>query len=145
MDPVVLFDAPVRKHIPDSKRNLKELLQTEARMSTDLVLWLDCDREGENIAFEVVDCCKAISPRLQVHLARFSAVTPRDIDRAMRNLGPPDNRLSWAVDARQEIDLRLGAVFTRFHTMFIRRHCPAVDQKVVSFGPCQFPTLGFVV
>jgi len=63
----------------------------------------------------------------------------------MRNLGPPDSRLSWAVDARQEIDLRLGAVFTRFQTMFMRRHCPVVDQKVVSFGPCQFPTLGFVV
>ena len=145
VDPVALFDAPVRKHIPDTKRNLKELLQTEARLSTDLVLWLDCDREGENIALEVVDCCKVVSPRLQVHRARFSAVTPRDIDRAMRNLGPPDSRLSWAVDARQEIDLRLGAVFTRFQTMFMRRHCPVVDQKVVSFGPCQFPTLGFVV
>eukprot|EP00878_Enallax_costatus_P028312 GHUV01030573.1.p1 GENE.GHUV01030573.1~~GHUV01030573.1.p1 ORF type:complete len:119 (+),score=27.48 GHUV01030573.1:1484-1840(+) len=35
------------------KSPMKENLQQLARQSQWLVLWLDCDREGENISFEV--------------------------------------------------------------------------------------------
>lgn len=112
------------------------------------MLWLDCDREGENIAFEVKSVCERASNRLRVFRAKFSALIPRDIIYAVQNLSVPNEKLSLACDARSEIDLRIGAAFTRFQTMRIQAKFPGIATKekgVISYGPCQFPTLGFVV
>lgn len=47
---------------------------------------------------------------------------------------------------RQQLDLRIGAAFTRFLTLGLKKLSPNIDDKsVISYGSCQFPTLGFVV
>lgn len=50
-----------------------------------------------------------------------------------------------AVAARVELDLRTGAAFTRLQTMQLQPLVPALDKKIISYGSCQYPTLGFVV
>ena len=82
------------------------------------------------------------------------------------SLQRPDEAASIAVDARQELDLRLGAAFTRFNTLCVKRNGVLAllgengggggeredgrgndrdNKTVISYGPCQFPTLGFIV
>lgn len=147
-DPADLFQAPVHKFVPEDKLDIKRTLEEEARRCQWLVLWLDCDREGENIAFEVVEVCTAVNPHLTIKRARFSALIDREIHEAVQRLVEPNKCFADAVDARQEIDLRIGASFTRFQTMLLRDAFVidfGTDNLVLSYGPCQFPTLGFVV
>lgn len=149
-DPLDLYTAPVRKHVPEDKLDIKRTLEAEARSCQWIILWLDCDREGENIAFEVLDVCRQANHNLNVWRARFSALIDREIHQAVQTLVQPNQLFSDAVDVRQEIDLRIGASFTRFQTMLLRGAFVldfATDDRnlVLSYGPCQFPTLGFVV
>lgn len=111
-----------------------------------MIIWTDCDREGENIGYEVINTCTQVNPRLEVFRAKFSEITKQAISRAMQNLIRPDKRVSDAVDVRQELDLRIGAAFTRFQTMRLTRKFPmSLSDRLISYGSCQFPTLGFVV
>lgn len=54
-----------------------------------------------------------------------------------------------AVRTRSELDLRIGSAYTRFQTInlrsYLRPHPSTGKNKVLSYGSCQFPTLGFVV
>ena len=54
-----LFTAPVETYCSTEMKNLEGALMQEAKNVQVLVLWLDCDREGEAIAAEVAKTCKA--------------------------------------------------------------------------------------
>ena len=142
-DPVELFEAPIIAKVPDDKADLRRNLEQAARQCQELVLWLDCDREGEAIGFEVIEVCLAVNRRLRVRRARFSALIPRDIEHALANLVAPYERQAHAVQARSEIDLRLGAAFTRMQTLALQNRFEGIN-GTLSYGPCQFPTMWFV-
>ncbi|KAF6209731.1 hypothetical protein GE061_015480 [Apolygus lucorum] len=143
--PEELFDAPVFKNVPEDFVKIKKTLEREARQCSTLIIWTDCDREGENIGYEVINTCKNVNQRLDVYRAKFSEITAQSIRRAINNLERPNKNISDAVDVRQELDLRIGASFTRFQTLRLQRVFPTLAEHLLSYGSCQFPTLGFVV
>ncbi|KND04904.1 uncharacterized protein SPPG_08857 [Spizellomyces punctatus DAOM BR117] len=144
--PMGLFDATVIKSVREDLKTIEDNLKKEARYAQMLIIWTDCDREGENIGAEAAEVCKSANPRIQVKRARFSVIQRRELQQAWNSLGELDMRQAAAVDARAELDLRIGAVFTRFQTLTLRGMFPELgENKILSYGSCQFPTLGFVV
>lgn len=145
-DPSKLFEADVVRTVKEeNNKKIVKTLKREVRRCQWLILWLDCDREGENIASEVAELCTSAKSNLIVKRARFSAVIPREIHRAIESLVEIDVRQSEAVNARTEIDLRIGSAFTRWMTLLLQGKFAEMNGKTVSYGPCQFPTLGFIV
>jgi len=85
----------------------------------------------------------------------------RQIHHAAQHPVALDYNQVHAVEARTLLDLRFGAAFTRLQTLRLQGRFPELELKVVSYGmcwcvciyyylsshtgPCQFPTLGFVV
>ena len=61
----------------------------------------------------------------------------------------PDKYAAMSVDARQELDLKIGVAFSRLMTRayldLAKEKFRIRDLKVISFGPCQTPTLWFCV
>ena len=144
LDPGILFDAPVQKKEATPKARVVKHLEESGKGAAHLVLWLDCDREGENICFEVMDAVLPVmrpAPGQQhVWRAKFSAVTKESIETAMRTLGVPNENEARAVDARQELDLKIGVAFTRFQTRYFQGKYGNLDASVISYGPCQIGT-----
>ena len=146
VDPRTLFSAPTEKKEANPNQHICQHLQHAAKGCHVLILWLDCDREGENIGFEVMENCE---PKMvhqhEVYRARYSAITPQDVAKAMQSLGKPNKNEALSVDARREIDLKVGVAFTRYQTSTFHFRYANLDAHLISYGPCQTPTLGFCV
>lgn len=65
-DPEGLYDAPTLRRLDKSSKSVANHLANVSKNLDFMVLWLDCDKEGENICFEVLDICKKNIPKVSV-------------------------------------------------------------------------------
>ena len=151
IDPVELYDVPIVKLEAMRKMRMPQLIQKLSKGKDILCLWLDCDSEGENICYEVIyNSLPYLNKRSyqQIFRAKFSSLTKKDLKEAFENISDyADKNVSLSVDARQVIDLKIGVSFTRFLTSSIMPALTELSEnyKMLSYGPCQTPTLWFCV
>ncbi|CCF59593.1 hypothetical protein KAFR_0H01830 [Kazachstania africana CBS 2517] len=161
-----LFDAPLSELMDKNQQKIAENIKREARNADYLMIWTDCDREGEYIGWEVFQAAQKGNRRLTdglVYRAIFSHLERSHILNAAKNPGKLDMRSVSAVGTRIELDLRTGVSFTRLLTGTMGKKVQEAnnisndrsngnsragnknEKVIISYGPCQFPTLGFVV
>uniref|UniRef100_A0A671VKN2 DNA topoisomerase n=1 Tax=Sparus aurata TaxID=8175 RepID=A0A671VKN2_SPAAU len=152
VDPAELFSqAPTEKKEANPKLNMVKFLQVGLRAIDPVFYILSHNIDGySSLASQVLDAIQPVmnkgSVREQsVYRAKFSSITDTDIWNAMNRLGEPNRNEALSVDARQELDLRIGCAFTRFQTKYFQGKYGNLDSSLISFGPCQTPTLGFCV
>lgn len=152
-EPTALFEAALETYVDKDKQGIAKNIETQARHAQYLYIWTDCDREGEHIGTEIRSTAAKHNTRLldsgRTVRARFSNIERAHILNAARNPVQLDEAQANAVAARIELDLRIGASYTRNLTMKLN---PMIQAKTgedkrqpISYGSCQFPTLGFVV
>ena len=126
----------------------------EAPKADFLYLWLDCDREGENICTEIVNVIRDrlgmfVNDTDSIYRAKFSALASSDVRRAWSKPNRINQHESDSVDVRQELDLKIGCSFTRLITRDVLDMARVKFEEelgflnVMSYGPCQTPTLLF--
>lgn len=99
------------------------------------------DAKHFSFDFSVIECTgfNRTDTGRRIYRARFSSITEKEITKAMEALVEPNRYEALAVDARQEIDLKVGVAFTRFQTRYFQGKYGNLDSRVISYFP--FPSL----
>ncbi|GMM28874.1 DNA topoisomerase 3 [Martiniozyma asiatica (nom. inval.)] len=161
IEPEFLFKCQIERIVNLKMLKIAENISKLAVDADILMIWTDCDREGEYIGSEIVGAAKLTNDKFNLDSsfrATFSHLERNHILNAWKNPNRLDKNQIDAVECRMILDLRTGFSFTRFLTNSLR---PLVSGAgagagagagtagntgpLISFGNCQFPTLGFVV
>src|ERR687893_168979 len=137
VEPRELIDAEILKAV--SEKGVAQAVTSLAKKADRVVIATDFDREGELIGVEALSLVFEANPKLVDHVerARFSALTPGEVNRAFDELVEVSRDLAEAGEARQDIDLIWGATLTRWVSRATKRYGPAF----LSVGRVQSPTL----
>jgi DNA topoisomerase-1 len=91
--------------IPRDKRPVVARLKQALADASELYLATDEDREGESIAWHLLE---VLAPKVPVHRMVFHEITPSAIERAVRETRDVDRRLVDAQEARRILDRLYG-------------------------------------
>lgn len=152
-NPSALFDARIEVFVESNRNSIADNIKQHARRADVLYTWTDCDREGEHIGTEIRSVAaqsnQALGRAGGTVRAHFSNIERAHIIHAAQYPTDLDEAQADAVASRIELDLRVGASFTWHLTLSLRpipqRGNLSEASQLISYGSCQFPTLGFIV
>jgi len=126
------------KFVDPTASKLFSAMRKVAQDVDEIIIATDYDREGELIG---VESLQELEWKKPVTRAKFSALTRSEILNAFENPSEVDYKLAAAAETRQIIDLKWGAVLTRFLSMASGQ----VGKDYLSVGRVQSPTLALIV
>lgn len=143
VDPSKLFSVRKFRKIVSDEKSYKEL-EKAFKEGGVLIVATDNDSEGELIGYEILSIYRAKrGEQAPYKRMRFNSTNLSELWRAWNNLEGSLN-MNWVMKAmlRQHFDLVTGAAFTRLLTKETRKRR---NVRLISWGSCQLPTLGFIV
>ncbi len=143
IDPSKLFSVREFRNIVSDERSYKKLEKVFKKTET-LIIATDNDPEGELIGYEILSIYRTNrGNQAPYKRMRFNSTNPSELWRAWNSL-EDSLRMNWVMKAmfRQHFDLVTGAAFTRLLTKETRKR---QNVRLISWGSCQSPTLGFIV
>ena len=152
-----LFDEKLVYATTDSKSNLAENLKAEAADCDKLVLWMNNDREGENICFQILEVVRdhlpafpnfVSTPRNPQNIFRAKAFSAQQehIRTAYEQLyDAPDYRESSCYNVRNSFELKVGMTFGRIMNFHLKKKFPRLYQKQITFAISSTPILSLCV
>ncbi len=139
VDPAALVRAEIIKS--PLQKTLVKTVQNLGKNADEVIIATDFDREGELIGADIAGQVLEVNPEAEIFRARFSALTPAEINQAFTELEKPYYDLAASGEARQDIDLVWGASLTRFISLASTR----LGKQFLSVGRVQSPTLAIIV
>lgn len=122
----------------ESKQKHISALRKEIKNANEIILATDNDREGEGIAWHLIDLF-ALNIEKTKRIV-FHEITEASIQKAIRNPTKLDINLVLAQQTRQIIDLLVGFKVTPILWKFITKH----SANSLSAGRCQTPALKII-
>lgn len=119
------------------KKKQIDLLRKEIKKADDVIIATDNDREGEGIAFHLLEL---FNLPLTTKRIVFNEVTEKALQQAVINPRTIDMNMVHAQQARQILDLLVGFKITPMLWKFISQN----SEKSLSAGRCQTPALRLV-
>lgn len=149
IEPIKLFETPTYKYGIGRDNSFVSHLEDLAKGIDIVMFWLDYDMEGENICFQVLDVIHNKINQLdfrQYYRVQFSSLEYNDIIKAFYKKDESLNAdIALRAEAKHIFDLKVGVAFTRQLTNTLKKELGPKSNAIVSFGPCQNPTLALVV
>jgi DNA topoisomerase-1 len=133
-----LISAEPVKTVDASASRIVNAMRKISKDADEIIVATDYDREGELIGVESLE---ELEWKKTVSRAKFSALTKSEVLSAFENPTEVDFKLASAAETRQIIDLKWGAVLTRFLSMASGQ----TGRDFISVGRVQSPTLALIV
>nr|XP_027193974.1 DNA topoisomerase 3-like [Dermatophagoides pteronyssinus] len=142
INPYTLFYTKTIKTVISDHINIFKNLLCLLSIASRLYIWTDADNEGENIAYNISEIANFINSNLIIKRIRFNVIQEKYLISGLNNLSTINKRVAYSIDVQHRLDLIVGSTFTRALTLFFINQLK--NKNLVSYGPCQYPTLGFI-